>query len=203
MAPPSPNALGRGCACWVSALNAIQNGTNSCFDPVVDLCVRARLTDLAAGPICARVACYRESSLVRANRIDVGEFIYCRSPYHRTQLNIPKDAGLVLEVKRSNYRILYGADKFCWLPEEVIIRIEGTVDTATFAGRLHWIIKRLKALDCELISEAELHRATFRIDHIDQDVVDDIRDLLKTDFVELNIVPEGMAFMLAEITFRS
>ena len=109
----------------------------------------------------------------------------------------------MLEVKRSNYRILYGGDKFCWLPEETIVKIDGKVDTTTFAGRLHWIIKRLEALDCELLSEAGLHRATFRIDHIDQDVVDDIRKLLKTDFVELNIVPEGMAFMLAEITFRS
>jgi hypothetical protein len=140
---------------------------------------------------------------VKAKRIEVGEFIYCGSPYHRSQLGIPKDAGLVLEVKRSNYRILYGTDKLCWLPEETIVKIDGTVDTTTFAGRLHWIINRLEALDCELLSEADVHRATFRIDHIDQDVVDDIRKLLKTDFVELNIVPEGMAFMLAEITFRS
>ncbi len=140
---------------------------------------------------------------MKAKRIDVGDFIYCRSPYHRSQLTIPKDAGLVLEVKRSNYRILYGTDKFCWLPEAVLVRIDGTVDTATFAGRLHWIIKRLKALDCELLSEADMHRATFRIDQFDQDVVDDVRELLKTDFLALNIVPEGMAFMLAEVTFRS
>ena len=139
----------------------------------------------------------------RANHIDVGDFIYCRSSYHRSQLGIPKDAGLVLENKRSNHRILYGTDTFCWLPEEAIVKIEGKVDTATFGGRLHWIIKRLKALDCELTSETDVNRATFRIDQIDQDSVDDIRDLLKSDFVSLNVVPEGMAFMLAEVTFRS
>ena len=139
---------------------------------------------------------------MKVNRIDVGDFIYCRSPYHRSQLGIPKDAGLVLEVKRSNYRILYGMDQFCWLPEESIVKIEGQVDTSTFAGRLHWIVKRLKALDCELVADADLHRATFRIDQLDQDAVDDVRKLLKGDFVSLTIVPEGMAFMLAEVTFH-
>ncbi len=141
--------------------------------------------------------------MAKINRIEVGEFIYCGSPYHRSRLNIPKDAGLVLEVKRSNFRILYGRSTFCWLPEDVIVKIDGIVDTTTFAGRLHWIIKRLKALDCELLSEADLHKATFRIDQFDQDVLDDIRALLKADFLELSLVPEGMAFMLAEVTFRS
>ena len=136
-------------------------------------------------------------------RLDVGDFIYCGSPYHRSQLDLPKDAGLILEVKRRNYRILYGSDRFCWLPEDSIVRLDGAVDTGTFAGRLHWIIKRFKALDCELISDGSLHRATFRIDTLDQDKVDELRQLLGTDFVSLNVVPEGMAFMLAEVTFRT
>ncbi len=139
----------------------------------------------------------------KTKNIDVGDFVYCGSPYHRSQLGIPKDAGLVLENKRSNYRLLYHTDKFCWLPEDTIVRIDGKVDTSTFAGRLHWIIKRLKALDCELLSEGDTHQATFRIDQIDQDVFDEVRKLLGTDFVSLNLVPEGMAFMLAELTFRS
>jgi len=139
----------------------------------------------------------------KPGRIDVGDFIYCRSPYHRSQLDLPKDAGLILEVKRSNYRILYGHDKFCWLPEETIVRVEGAVDTATLGGRLHWMIKRFKALDCELLSEAPFHHATFRIDALDEHMVDELRTLLKDDFVSLNVAPEGMAFMQAEVTFRS
>jgi hypothetical protein len=138
-----------------------------------------------------------------ARRMDVGDFIYCRSPYYRSQLNLPKDAGLILEVKRSNYRILYGRNQFCWLPEEAVVRVEGAIDTATFLGRLHWMIKRFKALDCELSSEETLYRATFRIDEINQDMVDELRLLLTDDFVSLKVVPEGMAFMLAEVSFRS
>ena len=143
------------------------------------------------------------NGLKTANRIEVGDFIYCRSPYHRSQLGIPKNAGLVLEVKRSNYRVLFGTDKFCWLPEAAIVRVEGKINTATLAGRVHWIIKRLHALDCELLSENNRHRATLRIDRVDTSAVDEIRELLGEDFVSLNVVPEGMAFMLAEIQFRN
>lgn len=135
-------------------------------------------------------------------RPGVGDFIYCRSPYHREQLGIGKDAGLVLENKRSNYRVLYGTNQFCWLPEEVLTRIEGEVNLRTVAGRLHWILKRFDALDCELVTLEGVHRATFRVDRMDDRTVDELREMLGTDFVSLTLVPEGMAFMLAEVKFR-
>ena len=138
----------------------------------------------------------------KTRRIEVGDFIYCRSPYHREQLGIPKDAGLVLEVKRSNYRILYGTDRICWLPENVLGRIEGEVNTRTLAGRLHWIIRRFGALDCELVTLDGVHRATLRVDRFDDRTVDELRVLIGDDFIALNLAPEGMAFMLAEVRFR-
>ena len=140
---------------------------------------------------------------LKTKRIAVGDFIYCRSAYHRTQLDIPKDAGLVLEVKRSNYRLLYGSGKFCWLPEETLTRIDGEVNTRTLAGRLHWIIKRFGALDCELLTMDGVHRATLRVDHIEDETVDELRQMIGKDFVSLSLVPEGMAFMLAEVRFRT
>ena len=140
---------------------------------------------------------------LKAKRIDVGDFVYCRSPYHRAQLGIPSEAGLVLEIKRSNYRLLYGAGKFCWLPKETIVRVDGEVNLETLGGRLHHLMKALDPLDCELVSEGTTHRATFRIDHIDADLFDTLRDFLGPDFVSLSVVPEGMAFMLAEIQFRT
>jgi hypothetical protein len=142
------------------------------------------------------------SSRTRAKPIEVGDFIYCRSPYHREQLGIPKDAGLVLEVKRSNFRLLYGTNQFCWLPEEVLTRIDGEVNLNTLAGRLHWILKRFDALDCELVTVDGIHRATFRVDHMDDVAVDELRSMIGSDFVSLTLVPEGMAFMLAEVKFR-
>jgi hypothetical protein len=93
---------------------------------------------------------------VKAQHIDVSDFVYCRSPYHRAKLGIPKDAGLVLEAKRSNFRTPYGAASFYWLPEEALVRAEGEVNTATPAGRLHCVIKRLKALDCQLTSGSKV-----------------------------------------------
>jgi hypothetical protein len=138
----------------------------------------------------------------KTKRVEVGDFIYCRSEYHRDQLGIPRDAGLVLEVKRSNYRLLYGTDRFFWLPEDALTRIDGEVNTRTLAGRLHWIIKRFGALDCELVTVDDLHRATFRVDHMEDQTVDELRALLGADFVTLSLVPEGMAFMLAEVRFR-
>jgi hypothetical protein len=42
-----------------------------------------------------------------------------------------------------------------------------------------------------------------RIDRIDAGRVDAIRAFLGSDFVSLEVVPEGMAFMLAEVRFRT
>jgi len=140
---------------------------------------------------------------LKTRRIQVGDFIYCRSAYHRSQLGIPTDAGLVLEVKRSNYRLFYGRDKFCWLPEETLTRIDGEVNMRTLAGRLHWIIKRFGAQDCELLTMDGVHRATLRVHHMDDQSVDELRQMIGEDFVSLSLVPEGMAFMLAEVRFRA
>ena len=140
---------------------------------------------------------------LKTKRIEVGDFIYCRSAYHRDQLDIPRDAGLVLEVKRRNYRLLYGFNKFCWLPEETLTRIDGKVNTSTLAGRLHWTIKHFNALDCELLTMDGVHRATLRVDHMDDTTVDELRKLIGEDFLTLSLVPEGMAFMLVDVRFRS
>ena len=139
----------------------------------------------------------------KAKRIEVGDFVYCRSPYHRTQLGIPTEAGLVLEVKRNSYRLLYGIDQFCWLPGQTIVGVDGEVNTRTLAGRLHHIIRKLSPLDCEIVSEGREHRATMRIDRIDAGIVDSVRDFLGDGYVSLSIVPEGMAFMLVEVRFTS
>lgn len=65
------------------------------------------------------------------------------------------------------------------------------------------MIKRFKALDCELLPDQDLHRAMLRIDVFDEHMLDELRKLLGEDFVSFRLVPEGMAFMLAEVTFKS
>ena len=43
----------------------------------------------------------------KPDSIHVGDFIYCRSKYYRDQLQLPQELGLVIEIKRSNFKILY------------------------------------------------------------------------------------------------
>jgi hypothetical protein len=139
---------------------------------------------------------------VRATPVRVGDFIYCRSPYYRGQLQLPDELGLVIEIKRNNFKILYPNDKRCWLPREAIARVRPEeLQYTTLLEKFHYIIKRVHALDCEIVSEGGTHRLSLRIDKIDDATVDDLRRFLGPGFVSLNVVPEGMAFMQLELQF--
>jgi len=139
---------------------------------------------------------------VKATPIHVGDFVYCRSKYYRDQLQLPEELGLVIEIKRSNFKILYPNDKRCWLPREAIARLRPELTYTTFLERLHYLIKKVHALECELAGEDGAHRLALRIDKIDHDIIDDLRTFLASDFISLTVVPEGMAFMQLELRFR-
>jgi hypothetical protein len=140
-------------------------------------------------------------SRVKAAAIRVGDFVYCRSKYYRDQLQLPEELGLVIEIKRSNFKILYGNDKRCWLPREALSRVRPEALGSSFLEKLHYIIKRVHALDCELVSDAGTHRLALRIDRIDTETIDDLRKFLGPSYVSLVVVPEGMAFMQLELVF--
>jgi hypothetical protein len=140
---------------------------------------------------------------VKASPIHVGDFVYCRSKYYRDQLQLPEELGLVIEIKRSNYKVLYPNDKRCWLPREAIARVRPEqLDYSAFLARLHYLIKKVHALECELVSEDSVHRLSLRIDSLPHEIIDDLRAFLADEFVSLTVVPEGMAFMQLEIRFR-
>jgi hypothetical protein len=141
-------------------------------------------------------------SRVKASPLHVGDFVYCRSKYYRDQLQLPEELGLIIEIKRSNFKILYPDDKRCWLPREALARIRPEeIAYTSFLEKLHYLIKRVRALDCELVSEVGVHRLSLRIDKIDDQTVDDVRTFLGTNFISLVVVPEGMAFMQLELQF--
>jgi len=143
-------------------------------------------------------------SRVKSSPSHVGDFVYCRSKYYRDQLELPEELGLVIEIKRSNFKVLYSNDKRCWLPREAIARVRPEqIDYTTFLERLHYLIKRVRALECELVSEGNMYRLSLRIDKIDHQTVDDLREFLGPDFISLAVVPEGMAFMQLELHFNS
>lgn len=142
------------------------------------------------------------STRLKATQIHVGDFIYCRSKYYRDQLQLPEELGLVIEIKRSNFKILYSNDKRCWLPRDAIARMRPEMDYSTFLEKLYYLIKKVHALECELVSDNGQHRLSLRIDRIDSDTVDDLRKFLADGFISLAVVPEGMAFMQLELHFR-
>jgi hypothetical protein len=139
---------------------------------------------------------------VKASPIRIGDFVYCRSKYYRDQLQLPEELGLVIEIKRSNFKILYPNDKRCWLPREAITKGNSESGYTTFLEKLHYVIRRVRALECELVSSGNLHRVALRVDRIDHETFDDLRNFLGSDFVSLSVIPEGMAFMQLEIQFR-
>ena len=49
---------------------------------------------------------------------------------------------------------------------------------AAFLEKLHYLIKRVHALECELVSDSGTHRLSLRIDKIDHQTVDDLRSSL-------------------------
>ena len=65
------------------------------------------------------------------------------------------------------------------------------------------MIKKVHALECELAAEDSEYRLTLRIDKINHERVDDLRNFLADRFVSLAVVPEGMAFMQLELRFRA
>ena len=141
-------------------------------------------------------------SRVKASPIHVGDFIFCRSKYYRDQLQLPEELGLVIEIKRSNFKILYPNDKRCWLPREAIARLRPEhIDYSGFLEKLHYLIKKVHAHECELVSAEGAHRLSLRIDRIDSETMDDLRQFLGPNFISLVVVPEGMAFMQLDLEF--
>lgn len=140
---------------------------------------------------------------MKPENLHVGDFVYCRSKHYRDQLQLPEELGLVIEIKRSNFKILYSNDKRCWLPREAVAKLHPQPDYTTLLGKLHYIMKKVRALECEVVSENGLHRLALRIDRMDDHTLDDVRNFLGDSYVSLAVVPEGMAFMQTEISFHA
>ena len=138
----------------------------------------------------------------RAENIHVGDFVKCRSSYYRSQLEIADEPGLVIEIKRSNSKVLYPDEKRCWLPREMATRVKPEAEFAPFLQQLNYLLKRVHAHECEIVTSEGIHRLSVQIDGIDAATVDDVRTYLGDSYISLSVVPEGMAFMQLEIKFR-
>jgi hypothetical protein len=134
--------------------------------------------------------------------IHAGDFVYCRSKRYRDSLQLPQEPGIVIEIKRANYKLLYASDKRAWVPREALVRMEPSADSNAFLKTLNYLLRRVNAHECEIATVDGVHRLSARIDEIDHSTVDEIRSSLGPRFASLTVVPEGMAFMQVEIVFR-
>ena len=107
-------------------------------------------------------------------------------------------------IKRSNFKIIYAGDKRCWLPREALARVRpDRLDYSGFLEKLHYLIKKVHAQECELVSDNGTHRLALRIDQITHTTIGEIQEFLGAGFGSLTVVPEGMAFMQLELVFQA
>jgi hypothetical protein len=139
---------------------------------------------------------------LKAEVIHAGDFVYCRSRRYRDNLQLPQEVGVVIEIKRANYKILYASDKRAWVPREALVLMPPSPDCPPFLRVLNYLLRRVNAHECEIVSTENVHHVSARIDEIDHVTVDDVRAYLTDRFISLTVVPEGMAFMQVEIKFR-
>jgi hypothetical protein len=144
----------------------------------------------------------RHRTELKTDVIRVGDFIYCRSKRYRDSLELPQEPGLVIEIKRANYKILYASDKRAWVPRDMLARV-ASGGCPPFLQILNFLLRRVNAHECEIISTEGKHLVSARIDSIDHTTVDELRAFLGEKFISLVVVPEGMAFMQLEIHFRA
>lgn len=144
----------------------------------------------------------RAQTRLKAEVIHAGDFVYCRSRRYRDNLQLPQELGVVIEIKRANYKILYASDKRAWVPREALVLMPPSPDCPPFLRVLNYLLRRVNAHECEIVSTENVHHVSARIDEIDHVTVDDVRAYLTDRFISLTVVPEGMAFMQVEIKFR-
>ena len=134
--------------------------------------------------------------------IHAGDFVYCRSKRYRDSLQLPQEVGVVLEIKRASHKVLYASDRRAWVPREALVRMDPPADATEFLRTLNYLLRRVDAHECEVVTVDGINQLSAQIDRIDHTTVDDLREYLAGRFVSITVVPEGMAFMQVEIVFR-
>jgi hypothetical protein len=142
------------------------------------------------------------SSRLKTAIIRAGDVVYCRSKRHRESLQLPQELGLVIEIKRANYKVLYASDKRAWIPREMLVLVPPGPDCPPLLTTLNYLLRRVDAHECEILSADGRHHLSARIDEIDHTTVDELRAYLADRFISLTVVPEGMAFMQLVIDFK-
>jgi hypothetical protein len=134
-----------------------------------------------------------------------GDLIQCRDTHYNRGLGIVNKVGMVVELRRKDFRVLFDAgDQSIWLSKSSVNRITlPPREHPRLLDRLHWLIEFLDAGECDLeIDEAGHYRATIICGELDLPRVLAVRDSLAGDLVSLRMLPRGMSRLGLEIVFR-
>jgi hypothetical protein len=134
--------------------------------------------------------------------IHAGDFVYCRSKRYRDSLQLPKELGVVIEIKRASHKVLYASDRRAWVPREALVRMAPPPDSPEFLRTLNYLLRRVDAHECEVAATDDVHQISAQIDHIDHTTMDEVRAYLGKRFISMTVIPVGMAFMQVDVVFR-
>ena len=135
--------------------------------------------------------------------IRTGDFVYCRSKRYRDSLQLPQEAGVVLENKRSTFKVLYSSERRAWVQRDALVRLEPqATDAPEFLRVLNYLLLRVDAHECELTNVDGVYHISTSIDGIDVPTIDELRSFLGKRYVAMSVIPEAMAFVRTEIDFR-
>lgn len=139
---------------------------------------------------------------LKLETIRAGDFVYCRSKRYRDSLQLPQEVGVVLEIKRASHKVLYASDRRAWVPRDALVRMAPPADSPEFLRTLNYLLRRVDAHECEVVTVDGINQLSAQIDRIDHTTVDELREFLAGSFISITVVPEGMAFMQVQIVFR-
>src|SRR2546430_17652105 len=110
---------------------------------------------------------------------------------------------MVLEIKQRICKIPNASESRSGLPKNANAGSRPELEYKTFLEKLYYLIKKVHAHECELVSENGEHRLPLRIDKMHHGNVDDLRGFLGEGFISLVVVAEGVAFSNVGIRIRS
>jgi hypothetical protein len=134
----------------------------------------------------------------------VGDLALCRDNHYNRGLGIIHKIGMVVEIRRKDFRILFDADnQSIWLPRDGANRITlPPTDSPGFLDRLSWLVHFLDARECELELDEDLnYRYTVICAELSRERIHAVCSYMGTLLRKLRIVPRGMSRLGLELTF--
>ena len=140
-----------------------------------------------------------------AKQLKVGDIVKCKSDYYSSQLNIGENLGIVVEVRRKNSKILFSdMDRSFWLPHQSLKVTGDASEGRTVRHKISKLLHLLNASDCEVEKGTQNGNHTLSVFHrsIDYKLIDEIKDYLAKDFIDLKILPHGFGEVETQIEFK-